>query len=285
MIKLTNLNQKSALVTGGSSGIGLATACLLASKGANVYILARRKEYLSTALEKIKSAANREEQTFGSIEADVGDENAVNSAIQNLIHTAGVPDLLINSAGVAQPGYVQEIDMKVFRWMMEVNFFGTVQVIKSLLPGMMERGSGYIVNISSMAGYLGVFGYSAYGASKYAIRGFSDVLRAEMKPHGIGVSLVFPPDTETPQLAYEEQFKPDETKALTESGGRMSPEEVARAIVKGIEKGRYLILPGGENKIFYHLNNLLGGTVFSVMDGMISNAQKKKSKTEQAKNK
>jgi len=285
MIKLTNLNQKSALVTGGSSGIGLATACLLASKGANVYILARRKEYLSTALEKIKSAANREEQTFGSIEADVGDENAVNSAIQNLIHTAGVPDLLINSAGVAQPGYVQEIDMKVFRWMMEVNFFGTVQVIKSLLPGMMERGSGYIVNISSMAGYLGVFGYSAYGASKYAVRGFSDVLRAEMKPHGIGVSLVFPPDTETPQLAYEEQFKPDETKALTESGGRMSPEEVARAIVKGIEKGRYLILPGGENKIFYHLNNLLGGTVFSVMDGMISNAQKKKSKTEQAKNK
>ena len=285
MIKLTNLNQKSALVTGGSSGIGLATACLLASKGANVYILARRKEYLSTALEKIKSAANREEQTFGSIEADVGDENAVNSAIQNLIHTAGVPDLLINSAGVAQPGYIQEIDMKVFRWMMEVNFFGTVQVIKSLLPGMMERGSGYIVNISSMAGYLGVFGYSAYGASKYAVRGFSDVLRAEMKPHGIGVSLVFPPDTETPQLAYEEQFKPDETKALTESGGRMSPEEVARAIVKGIEKGRYLILPGGENKIFYHLNNLLGGTVFSVMDGMISNAQKKKSKTEQAKNK
>jgi 3-dehydrosphinganine reductase len=140
---------------------------------------------------------------------------------------------------------------------------------------MIERKSGYIVNISSMAGFLGVFGYTAYGASKYAVRGFSDALRAEMKPHGIGVSVVFPPDTDTPQLSYEKQFKPAETKELTGSGGMMDPERVAKIILSGIERGKYLILPGIENKIIYRLSGILVNTVYPVMDWLIAQAQNK----------
>ena len=275
MIKLKELKGKIGLVTGGSSGIGLATACLLAQKGAHVWLLARPGEKLAEALKKVKPAAQEPGQSCGMLETDVTSEKQVNHAISEVIRLIGLPDLVINSAGVAHPGYVQDTDLKIFHWMMDVNFFGTVNVTKALLPGMIERGSGYIVNISSMAGFLGVFGYTAYGASKYAVRGFSDVLRAEMKPHGIGVSVVFPPDTDTPQLAYEEQFKPSETRALTASGGMMSAESVAKAILTGIERGKYLILPGIENKLIYRLSGIFSDAVYPVMDWLITQAQRK----------
>jgi 3-dehydrosphinganine reductase len=275
MIKIIDFKAKIVLITGGSSGIGLAVACLLAQKGAHVWLLARPGEKLTDALKKVKSAAQDPVQSCGVVEADVTNEKQVSQAIARVIRLIGLPDLVINSAGVAHPGYVQETVMKIFHWMMDVNFFGTVNVIKELLPGMIERGSGYIVNISSMAGFLGVFGYTAYGASKYAVRGFSDSLRAEMKPHGIGVTVVFPPDTDTPQLAYERKFKPAETKELTGSSGMMSPERVAKSILSGIEKGKYLILPGIENKIIYRLSGILSNAVYPVMDWLIAQAQSK----------
>lgn len=276
MMNIKDFSKKMVLITGGSSGIGLATACLLASRGADVYILARREEKLVEGLQQIKSFAIGDDQSFGILEADVSSEILVNSAIKKLIKNVGLPDLVINSAGVAHPGYVQGMEMKIFHWMMDVNYFGTVHVVKALLPGMMERKSGYIVNISSMAGYLGVFGYTAYSASKYAVRGFSDALRSELKPHGIGVSLVFPPDTDTPQLEYEEKYKPPETKALASSGGKMDPQSVARSILRGVERGRYLVMPGLENKVIYRLSCILSGAVYPIMDWLISSAQKKK---------
>lgn len=274
MIKLKELKGKIALVTGGSSGIGFACACLLAQKGAIVWLLARREENLLKALKKVKAAAHDPDRVCGMLETDVTDEKQVNQAVSKVIHAIGLPDLVINSAGVAHPGYVQGTDIKIFHWMMDVNFFGTVNVTKAVLPGMIERGSGYIVNISSMAGFLGIFGYTAYSASKYAVRGFSEVLRSEMKPHGIGVSVVFPPDTDTPQLAYEKQFKPVETQALTSNGGLMRTENVAKSILKGIEKGKYLILPGIENKLVYRLSGIFSNAVYPVMDWLIARAQK-----------
>lgn len=275
MIKFNDFKEKIVLVTGGSSGIGLATACLLAQKGAHVWLLARGAEKLVDALRKVKSAAQEPGQFCGMLETDVSNEKQVNHTISEVIRLIGLPDLVINSAGVAHPGYVQDTDLKIFHWMMDINFFGTVNVTKALLPGMIERGSGYIVNISSMAGFLGVFGYTAYGASKYAVRGFSDVLRAEMKPHGIGVSVVFPPDTDTPQLAYEKQFKPAETKELTGSSGMMSAENVAKSILTGIERGKYLILPGIENKLIYRLNGIFSNAVYPLMDWLIAQVQRK----------
>jgi 3-dehydrosphinganine reductase len=188
---------------------------------------------------------------------------------------SGTPDLLINSAGVAHPGYVQELDIKIFKWMMDVNYFGTVHVTKEILPAMLRRGTGYIVNISSVAGFLGTFGYTAYGASKFAVHGFTDVLRAEMKLHGIGVSLVYPPDTQTPQLEYESSFKPLETKALAGNTKVMSPDVVAHEIITGIERGKYLILPGLESKLIYLLNGIFRGGLLFVMDQIVARANGK----------
>ncbi len=278
--------DKIALVTGGSSGIGLAIARQLAAEGASVWLVARRKELLEAALKEVESAGKTYGATpgstgagkpsFGMFPADVSDPDQAGAAVEYVSAQAGLPDLLVNSAGVTQPGYVQDLSLEVFRTMMDINYLGTVYPVKALLPGMIRRGSGHIINIASLAAVIGTFGYSAYGASKYAVRGFSDVLRSEVKPLGIKVSIVFPPDTDTAQLAYEAPFKPPETKALSGNAKVMSPEEVARITLREAARGRYTILPGSDGKLYYWLVGHLGNAVYPVMDMMIASARKKK---------
>jgi 3-dehydrosphinganine reductase len=199
---------KVAVVTGGSSGIGLSIACALAGRGMDVWMVARRQEILETAVKQAETQRKNEKQIIGIIPADITDLSQVKLVVDQVLDKSGAIDILVNAAGVAHPGYVQELELKIFTWMMDVNYFGTVYMTKAVLPAMIKRNSGYIVNISSLAGIIGVFGYAAYGASKFAVRGFSDVLRSEMKSHGIGVSIIFPSDTDTPQLEYENRFKP-----------------------------------------------------------------------------
>ncbi len=269
-----NFTQKLAFVTGGSSGIGLETAKLLADQGAHVWLMARHVDELEKALEELESKRREPEQRFEYISGDVSDPAQANHAIEQVAEAIGTPDLVINSAGIARPGYFQELDLEIFHQMMDVNYFGTVHISKAVVPKMIERGSGHIVNISSIAGFLGVFGYTAYGASKYAVRGFTDALRAEMKPLGIAVSIVFPPDTNTPQLAYENQFKPAETKALGDNGNTLPAGQVARAIIQGILRKRYIILPGLEGSLLYWLSGLFGSAVYPIMDWMIERSRK-----------
>lgn len=272
---MKNFNEKTVLITGGSSGIGLAIGKRLSALGAHVWLLARDEKKLSQALLEVRAAAIHEYQKCRTLCVDVVDFGQVQQVISQIVNEAGLPDVVINSAGVAHPGYVQELDLEIFRWMMDVNYFGTVHVTKAILPDMLARGSGHLVNISSLAGVLGVFGYTAYGASKFALRGFTDALRAEMKPRGIDVSLVYPPDVDTPQLEYENQHKPRETKAVAGSGGLLSADDCARAIIKGIQRNDYVILPGLESKLIYRLSGLFGRWVYPLMDMLVAQAQKK----------
>ncbi len=248
---------KLALVTGGSSGIGLAAAKLLAGRGMDVCIWARRSDLLQSALADLESLRQSAHQRFGALSVDVTEAGQVAAALVD-VEKIGIPDLVINSAGVARPGYVQELELDVFRQMMEVNYFGMLHTVKAVLPAMLERGSGYLVNIASLAGLVGVFGYTAYGASKFAVRGFSDALRAELKPHGIGVSICYPADTDTPQLAYENQYKPLETKAVSGGSGLMTAEALAKILLRDIARGRYMILPNLEGKLLYWLSGIFG---------------------------
>lgn len=266
----TNFDNKNILITGGSSGIGFALACKFADENANVWLIARNEQNLISAKKEIQSINKCNVNYFVGDVTEVKDLQKVLYYFNS--HELSL-DLIINSAGVVHPGEFINTDLEKFHWMMNINFFGTVNTIKILLP-LLPPGA-HIVNISSMAGLLGVYGYSAYGASKFALKGFSDVLRSELKLHGIHLSIVFPPDTDTPQLAYENQYKPEITKELNGNAGALSAEKVAEIIVEGVKKNNYIIIPGFESQLIYHASNFLGKLTYPLMDIMVNSAVKK----------
>lgn len=267
------IEQKMALITGGSSGIGLALAKELAARGAMIVLAARDEQKLKQAL-GVLPAVNGAAHCYYCV--DVCDANQVQAMADWMVAQVGLPDILVNAAGAAHPGYVQELDLSVFRWMMEVNYFGTVHVIKALLPGMIHRGSGAIVNFGSLASEVGVFGYTAYSGSKFAVRGFTDALRMELKPLGIHVSIVLPPDTDTPQLAYENRYKPQELKYLLPELGVISAEKVAQAVARGIEREQYHILPDFGSRLIFWALRLTGNLQYPVLDLLLRRAQRRK---------
>jgi 3-dehydrosphinganine reductase len=257
---------KTALITGGSSGIGLAIAEKLAERGANLWLLARRKEILEQAKAKVTSRKVNPQQQVEIMAVDVTKNDQVSNSINEMIQQSGVPDILINSAGITQPGYFEYLDMETFNQQMDVNYMGMVNTIKAVLPGMIERGSGSIVNIASMSAIISVPGYTAYGASKFAVRGFTESLRSEVQRKGIHIAIVFPPDTETPQLEYDRLHRPAEVDVLVSLDTVLRPEAVAEAILKGITKRKYMIIPGLSNQFFYWLQSLTGTMAYPILD-------------------
>jgi 3-dehydrosphinganine reductase len=253
---------KNALITGGSSGIGYALAQILVKQGTNVILVARRKELLEQRVGELNTLIQSPDHRVIGIQADVADWDQVQTMARQVISANTLPDLIINSAGIVEPGYVQDLSVEKFHQSMAINYHGTVHVIKAFLPDMMQRKSGYIVNISSIGGIVGVFGYTAYSGSKFAVRGFTDALRWELTPHNIGVTIVYPSDTETPQLEYDNQHKPPETKAIAEVAGGMTADVVAKEVIESIRRGKRVILPGSQAKMLYLLYNITAGKFF-----------------------
>jgi len=250
------------LVTGGSSGIGLETARLAAGRGAKVSLIARRADVLDQAAAQLRDAGGQ----VAAAAADVADAAQVGTAVSALTAALGPVDVVVCSAGQARPGYFEQLDPDLFHQMMDVNYFGTVNVVRAVVPSMIERRRGSIVGVSSAAGLVGVFGYTAYAPTKFAVRGFLESLRGELVPYGIHVGCSFPPDTDTPQLADENQYKPKETKAISGTIKPLSAERVATSIVEGIEKERFLIIPDASTKGLAKIAGLAPGLVSRVMD-------------------
>jgi 3-dehydrosphinganine reductase len=266
---------KKTFITGGSSGIGLALGRQLADRGADVWLAARDRSKLEAACAELTLRA-KSGRKVGHTQADVADERRAFAAVEAAEKALGSLDLVINNAGVTRPGYFPDLPAEVFRRMMEINYFGTLNICRAAVPGMVRRGSGHLVNVCSLVGIIAAFGYSAYGASKWAVRGLTDVLRYELKPHGVRVSIAFPPDTDTPQLAYEEPIKPFETKVLASASKVFSADTVAADILRGVERNRYIILTGTESKLFYWLTNLVGPLQYPVIDLLVADAIRKK---------
>lgn len=267
-----DFRDKAVYIVGGSSGIGLAAGRLLAREGAHVLIFARRKEVLEQAVLQISAEARSGAQRVAGLPLDVKDRRQVMVTMQETVQSFGAPDVLINSAGTSHPGYFEAIPYEHFEETMRVNVFGVWNTTSALVPYMKSRG-GHIVNVSSVAGFIGLFGFTAYSASKFAIIGFSEALRSELKPHGIYVSVLCPPDTDTPLLHEAEKTKPPETKAISGKAKRMQPEDVARCLIRGMRKNRFMILPGLDSRWIYLAKRLFPSLVDLIVDRAVERAQ------------
>lgn len=265
-------DKKSVLITGGSSGIGLALAKKLVKLNSRVTILSRQMSLLENAQRDLQQENPNPDQPVILLQADVTKPEELNDILNHYIDTHGLPDIVINSAGVTHPGTFTSLKPEIFHWLMDVNYFGTVNVLQNLVPKMKSRRSGIVVNISSMAGFIGVYGYTAYSASKFAVTGLTDALRSELKPYHIQVSIVFPPDTQTPQLEYEKKIKPFITQKVAGSASLMTADAVAEEILKKISHGSYIIIPGTEGKLIYLAKNLTGRNFYPIIDLMVKDA-------------
>lgn len=176
--------KKIILVTGASSGLGLATAVALSAKGHTVYGASR-------SMGKLKNAP------FKTLEMDVTADAAVDAAVRNIISIEGKIDVLINNAGNGITGPLYSMPVDYAKKQFEVNFFGVVRVSSAVLPGMIERCEGMIINIGSLAGLFGLPYQGLYSASKFAIEGYSESLRMELQNTGVKLVVVNPGDFKT----------------------------------------------------------------------------------------
>lgn len=253
--------KKIVLITGGSSGIGLAVARQLSAQGWTICLLARD-------IDKLKKAKNQLEQGAEChlIQADVSQREQVVTAIRDFVREFGAPDWLITSAAIAKPDHFMRLENADFRQAMEINYFGTLFAVQAVLPAMLKRGSGAISLISSGAGFVGTYGYGAYAPTKFAVRGLAEVLRGELVSRGISVSVVCPPDTDTPQLEMENLTKPEQTRAISGHARVMSADAVASEIIAGILKKKFLISPGVEMKLLGALHSIAAPVVRWMID-------------------
>ncbi|WP_133135785.1 SDR family oxidoreductase [Legionella rowbothamii] len=235
--------NKHAIITGGSSGIGKALAIKLAHQGYSLSIIARDERKLCQAKQEIIAHCSNAPPIL-TFSADVSKEAEIHHAIEEAVSTQGYPDLLITSAGVAHCDYFNNLSSELFEKNISINYLGSLYAIKAVFPYMKKQKSGHIVLISSGAGLIGIWGYSAYGPSKFAIRGLAEALRPEFKKYGINVSIVYPPDTNTPQLIQEEKTKPIETQRITGTVQPWPADTIADCIVQGIKKNKFHITPG-----------------------------------------
>jgi 3-dehydrosphinganine reductase len=273
-VKQQSFSGTSGILGGGSRGIGRAIAHDLVRCGGNLLVLARNKadlEKLRAELEQLRSA---KDQVIAVEPCDTTSRKEVEAVFSGYIKKHGVPDYLINNVGYSYPQYIEKLTLEDFKKNMDVNYCGQLIPTLTLLPHFMKAKKGHIINVSSMMGYFGVIGYASYCPTKFAIVGLSEVLRHELKPYNINVSILYPPDTDTPGYEKENQTKPEECKAMSESVKMLRPEQVSAALIKGIVKKKYRILPGEAgfvNRMYRHFPRL----VRMIIDGDYKKARKK----------
>jgi 3-dehydrosphinganine reductase len=275
---MTSWADKRVLITGGSSGVGMATAELLAARGAHVAIVGRDRERLEAAREAVAVARASEGQKALAYAGDVSDWDQMNDVAKRAEADLGGIDLLAACAGFCTPGRFTELAVEEFAAHVDTNLLGVIYAARAVAPGMMARRSGHIAMVSSMGGLVGVYGYSAYSAAKFGVTGFAEVLRAEMKPHGVRVSLLCPPNMETPGYARELELEPPETAAINGMAKALPPEVVARQFVRGIERGRFLILSGLSNKLLYRIEGVWPELFFGIFDSNVRSVQRKEAR-------
>lgn len=260
---MASLNNKVIWVTGASSGIGAALVSVLAEKN-NKLILSSRK---LAALEKVKASLVEPAQENAKIlTLDLSQPDTLNEKAREALEFYGKIDVLIHSGGISQRAMAQDTQIEVDRRLMEVNYFAAVILTKAVLPTMMKNGYGQIISISSLVGKIGSPLRSGYAASKHALHGFFDSLRAETYGKNIYITLVVPGFVKTNVSI----------NALTEDGKAMNKmdeglakgmtaEQCASKIVKGVEKEKNELLIGGKETFAVYIKRFFPGLLAKIV--------------------
>jgi 3-dehydrosphinganine reductase len=231
------------LVTGGSEGIGLAIAVEAVKAGAEVEIWARRED-------KLRDAARVHGMAWQAV--DVADPSAVRAAAER----SGVPDRLFHCAGFATAQFIDQVGDDDVAGLVRTNVTGPIHVARAFAPAMAKRGAGAIVLTASDLGYVGLFGWSVYSATKHAVVGFASALRNELKPFGVSVQALCPPATQTPGFDKENETKPASVRKAEAAGGVMSAEAVARAAWVGCGRGGLHIIPNRTSRLLFAMSRV-----------------------------
>jgi NAD(P)-dependent dehydrogenase (short-subunit alcohol dehydrogenase family) len=244
-VAVATLSGKRCFVTGAASGIGRATAGAAAGRGAELFLTDIDAAGLERTVAEIEAAEGRVAHAQA---IDIRDHEAV-AALAAAIHADhGSMDVVMNVAGVSTWGTIERLEHSDWQQMIDVNLLGPISVLECFVPTMIEAGrGGHVVNVSSAAGLFGLPWHGAYSASKFGLRGVSEVLRFDLRRHGIGVSLVCPGAVRTPLVQSVRIVGVDDDsprirklKARFEKRA-VSPERVAAKILEGIERDRYLV--------------------------------------------
>ena len=254
---------KHVVITGGSSGIGEALAIALAAEGCRLTLLARGAERLAAVADPLGATG---------VPCDVSDRDAVTGALSTAADDRGPVDVLVCSAGITLPGRFLEAEDQTFRDMIVVDYYGTLWPVRAVAPSMADRRTGSIIGVASAAALVGVFGYAAYGAAKFAVRGLFEALRTELVPHGVHVGCVYPPDVDTPMLAAENLVKPAETKAIAGSIKPISADQVARAIMRCVDTGPAEIYADAQTRALARTVALAPGVYRTLFDQRVRKA-------------
>ncbi|ABX11944.1 SDR family NAD(P)-dependent oxidoreductase [Nitrosopumilus maritimus] len=228
-----DFKNKTVLITGASSGIGKQTAIEFAKLGANIILVARRKE----KLDELASELEKFKVTTFVCKCDVSDKTQVKEMSKTVLEKFDSVDVLVNNAGFAIYGSVKDLSVDEIESQMETNYFGMMYCIKNFLPSMLDKKSGHIVNVASVAASFGLPGIASYCASKFAILGFSEGLKHELHGTGVGITVVSPIMVRTDFFDH-----PSFEKMPKYSPTSLSSKTVAKAILKAANSPRLEII-------------------------------------------
>jgi 3-dehydrosphinganine reductase len=244
-----------AVITGGSSGLGRELAFRFARGGASLALIARDRDKLKKVRDELASAC-APGQKVEVFSCDVSDYASVENTFTAISTALGAPDILVNSAGILREGYFEKLPPETFRSVMDINFFGSLYCTRAAMPYFKAKGGGRVVNIASLGGKMGSFGYAAYCSSKFALVGLSETLRCELKPQNITMHLVCPGEFDSPMVEELNTYRTTENRVLTQTVPVLSAERVADETIAGITRGRYLIIPGFAGRMLELLNRV-----------------------------
>jgi NAD(P)-dependent dehydrogenase (short-subunit alcohol dehydrogenase family) len=266
------ISGKRVLITGAASGIGRACAQAAGRAGAQLVLTDRNAPLLDSTVAELR--AGGADVRFAA-PADVADFDQVQALGKAVHDEGGSVDVVMNVAGISAWGTVDRLEHRQWRAMVDVNLMGPIHVIESFVPEMIRAGrGGHLVNVSSAAGLLGLPWHAAYSGSKFGLRGVSEVLRFDLRQHGIGVSLVCPggvatPLTETVEIAGVDQSGKAFQKMQAHFRRRAaSPEEAAAAILRGVRRNRYLVYTSRDIQAAFLLQRLFPPGYNLLMRGM-----------------